>query len=163
MILHLTNYGRLRIHTSLRQIKVINCKIERGDYQNGTQMSGTNKDYFSGNLIEVEFDLSILEEGWYEWEQCIEYKRKTGYIYIEKGEITDECDLASELIDILNPLEELIDLEKLEELPELEGTDRQIEWAIDIRKNAIRKGLRIDEASEIISAKTWINNRKKYI
>lgn len=150
--LQLIHYGKKGIYAYLCSVKVEGIKIERGVFVNGTPIEQDKQDFHRGKSATVEFDLSKFEDGWYEYKEASGHRAKSAFIEIVKGEIKQEVESAQELIDLLNPVPEL---------PELEGSSRQVEWAEQIRATAIRGGFPIDKAAKYPQAKTWINSREK--
>jgi hypothetical protein len=81
-------------------------------------------------------------------------KRNIYFIKVENGEIIEKTY-------------NLIDLIINKELPELEGSDRQISWAISIRENYLLHLTKVnkphpDWVNTQTSAKWWIDNRDKF-
>ena len=151
----LTHYKRKGIYAYLCPLTIDGGKIERGDFYNGNPVDeGDNKErYYRGKSATVEIDLGKFENGLYEYKEAVGHKEKRGYLRIEAGCIVEEGETQQEMMDEVNPIPEL---------PELEGTPRQVSWAESIREKAIRNGFPIEKAAKVISAKLWIDNRSKF-
>lgn len=105
-------------------------------------------------LHTVIIDESGLPDGTYRYKEAggaAFNKSRYGWVKIESGEITDEGEgtpppASSEF------------------MPELEGTDRQVSWATDIRaKAAAKHGAKISShVATQTTAKWWIDNREQF-
>lgn len=153
--LQLTNYKRKGIYAYLCPLTINGSNIERGDFHNGNPVDeGDNKErYYRGKPATVEIDLSKFEDGLYEYKEAVGHKERRGYLRVEAGRIAKEWDSQQEMMDEASPVPEL---------PELEGTPRQVDWAESIREKAIRNGFPVEKAAKVISAKLWIENRSKF-
>jgi hypothetical protein len=150
--LQLNHYGKRGIYAYLCPIKLNGSQIERGSFLNGKPVESNKEDYYKGKLATVEFDLSPLPSGVYEYKEAAGHKSSCGYLKIENGKITQEFSTVADLVDSLSPLPPM---------PELEGTARQVEWAENIRATAIRNGFPVQSALKYSSAKIWIDSREK--
>lgn len=84
-------------------------------------------------------------------------KIEKGWLKIASGQIVEQSDT----------LPSLVVGSDTESLPELEGSDKQVSWAMSIRKKAIAKlklaGQEIPKSFYTqVSAKAWIDNRDKF-
>jgi hypothetical protein len=150
--LQLTHYGRKGIYAYLSAVEVDGTDIKRGAFVNGSPIADDENNYHRGKASTVEFDLAKFADGWYEWKEASGHKASSGFFRLKNGEIVERCDSKTELVDLLNPVPEL---------PELEGSDRQVSWAEQIRATAIRGGFPAKNAAKYTTAKTWIDNRSK--
>lgn len=154
--LQLTHYKNKGIYAYLCPIEVRGSEICRGVFINGNPIDeGDNEQrFYQGRSATVEFDLARLPDGVYEWKEAIGHKSAFGYIEIRDGGIVRRWDNQEDLISELSPLPEL---------PELEGTARQIEYAENLRARAIRSGYPIEKAISVISAKPGLITRTRCI
>lgn len=111
----------------------------------------------------VTIDLAKKPDGLYKYKEAIGHKSRYGWLLIQSGEIVEEYKSEAEALKAVKP--EI-------KLPELEGTEKQIAWATQIRNKFIQQiGDRITDwspqsaAYEAIDrhseAKIWIDNRDK--
>lgn len=119
----------------------------------GEPLPGDYDKAHKSKLHTVFIDESQLEDGTYRYKQAGGAdltKSRYGWIKIEGGEITNEGEG--------NPPPASADF-----LPKLEGSDRQVSWALDIRSNAIAKhGSKLAKYVTVqTTAKWWIDNRDK--
>lgn len=151
--LTLVNYGRKGVYAYLSPIEIRKGDIHRQRFINGKP---ANKDlYYRGKVVEVEFDITSLPDGIYEWAEYNKttYKRDSGFIRIENGEIAEDLT-KDEVLQLLSPLPEL---------PTLNGTPKQVAWAEDIRSRAIRSGrVPLEDACQETSARYWIEHRDEF-
>lgn len=137
--------------------------FERGDFINGEvplDRENATK-YYAGKSVDVEIVLDV-PDGYYEFKQASEARSVFGYLHIENGQIIEEW---TDRKLFLAAMQEKVLEDGDIELPNLQGSDRQIEWAISIRQKALLKitgepNRTIPEIfTEQISAKWWIENR----
>lgn len=159
--LQLTNYKRKAIYAYLCPVSVVAGQIQRGQFCNGKPVEdGENENrYFCGKSATVEFDLSKFEDGVYEWKEAVGHKSSTGFIRVVDGDIISEWETSQELI--ASEVAQVL-LNQSVELPPLEGSERQIVWAEQIRQKAIAQGYSAEKAAKVVSAKKWIDNRDKF-
>jgi len=104
---------------------------------------------YQGKKSKVNFDLTKLENGYYEFLRCSgESRSSISFLHIQNAEIKQEWESINDLIQGFLP-----------EFPQLTGTPKQISWAENIRLKAFRKGFDCSETE----AKWWIDNRKEFI
>lgn len=153
--LKLTHYGRKGIYAYLCPLTIKGNKIERGHFHNADPIDeGDNKQrFYQGKSANVEFDLSKFENGFLVLKEANGHKERRGYLKIEAGSISDEWETQQEMLVAEFPVPEL---------PELEGTPKQVDWANSIREKAIRAGYQVEKAVKVTSAKVWIDNRSKF-
>lgn len=151
--LTLVNYSRKGVHAYIAPITLRKGDLHRQRFINGKPV---DKDlYYRGKPVEVEFDLSSIPNGIYEWSEYDRstYKKSSGFIKVESGEITEDLT-KDEVLQLLAPLPEL---------PILNGTPKQIAWAEDIRSRAIRSGkVSLPDACQETSARYWIEHRDEF-
>jgi len=100
----------------------------------------------------VTFDLNKLTDGLYRLQGYDKCTGKSYYRYfkIENHKVVDDADTEKELLPPVVP-----------NLPELEGSPKQIKWANDIREQMIKKFL--DNDKELHSQFFTETSAKKYI
>lgn len=153
MKLRATAYRRKNINAYLAPITIQGSKIHRSKFINFNPIDEEKERYFKGQSASVEIELSTLDDGLYELREASGHKSSIRYIWIAKGEIHQEWDSLSELLDTISPPPEL---------PPLEGSDKQVSWAESIRLNAIRDGISPEMAkNKSLKAKDWIDNRDR--
>lgn len=154
------------IELNSNRCKGINAYLvkEGLDYQHndyGTPVGEENRQRAyrkKSHVVKVRVD--NLADGIYRFvEAAGEYANKVekGWLKIINGVIVEQS----------NNLPSLVVGEDAESLPELEGSERQIPWAMSIREKAIAKlklaGKSIPRSFYTqISAKAWIDNRDKF-
>ena len=149
----LGHYQRNGVYAYLCPIEIDGNKIVRGDFYNGEPLDeGNNKErYYRKKYSKVFFNLGQFADGLYEYKESGGERRvNVGYLKIEDGQIIDEWSDDKEMIESLYPLPEL---------PELEGSYSQVNWAESIRAKAIREGYPIEKVRLILNAKIWIDSR----
>jgi hypothetical protein len=90
-------------------------------------------------------------------------KRKISFLVVKNGQCvfeSEKLDDAYRHFDVLTGRLEAWATDG-DVLPELEGSPKQIAWAVDIRSKAIAGGLPTAKAATVTSAKAWIDNRSK--
>jgi hypothetical protein len=141
----------------------INDPIEKADYGSPE----TEKDADLGHRSKshaVIIDLSRKPDGGYKYKEAVGHKSRCGFLHIAGGEIAAEYGSEGELLKAISKIE----------LPELEGSDKQINWASQIREKFVleiggqitdwsRQGMAHHLLSEgaLIQAKAWIDNRDR--
>lgn len=153
--LQLTHYGRKGIYAYLCPLTINGSKIERGDFYSGEPLDeGDNKErYYRGKSATVEINLGKFDDGLYEYKEAVGHKERRSYLRVESGRIAKEWETLQEMMNEVNPVPEL---------PELEGTPKQVSWAENIREKAVRNGFPVEKAKKVTSAKLWIDNRSKF-
>lgn len=142
----------------------LDTDIKLADYGRPATEEGAQRGH-RGKAHTVVIDLSGKPDGGYKYKEAIGHKTRYGYLLIEGGEIEAAFDTESELRSALMQ-------DKGIELPELEGSDKQIAWATQIRDKFIAsikhritdwsKGSAVYESlHRHSSAKLWIDNRDK--
>ena len=154
--LQLTKYKRKGIYAYLCPVVLKGSTIERGAFFNGEPIEeGDNKErYYSGKSSKVYFDLGRFDDGLYEYKEANDHKARRGYLQIQSFQIESEWNDLQEMLAAIAPLPA--------ELPQLEGTPRQIAWAESIREKAVRGGFRVEKAAKVTAAKLWIENRERF-
>ena len=153
MKLRATAYRRKNINAYLAPITIQGSKIHRSKFINFNPIDEEKERYFKEQSAVVEIELPTLRDGLYELREASGHKSSTRYVWIAKGEIQQEWDSLSELLDTISPPPEM---------PPLEGSEKQISWAEAIRLNAIRDGIPAAMASrKSLKAKDWIDNRDR--
>jgi len=113
----------------------------------------------------VAIDLGSKPDGGYKYKEAIGHKTKYGWLSIRGGEIVAEFASEAELLTSERGQTGI-------DLPELEGSEKQVAWAEQIRKSfiistgeAIKDWSRSSAAYEALDslrlAKSWIDNREK--
>ncbi len=142
----------------------LDTDIKFADYGQPATQEDANKAHRS-KAHTVVIDLSNKQDGGYKYKEAVGHKSKYGYLLIKGGEIEAEFNNESELRSALVKNEGI-------ELPELEGSDKQVAWANQIRDKFVAsikhritdwsKGGAVYEALyRHSSAKLWIDNRDK--
>lgn len=152
MKLKLTHYGRKGVYAYICPLTIEGGQVLRGGFINGDPIESDRQRFHKGQSATVEIDLAAHPDGLYEYKEANGHKSKFGYLKVKGGEIIEEWFSKETMLEALMPAPEL---------PELEGSARQVSWAESIRLKAIRAGFPVEKAIKQTSAKAWIDNRDK--
>lgn len=152
MKLELNNYAKKGIHAYACPISIENGNIKRGEFKNGVPVDDYNRTRYQFRkscLVEIH-----LTDGLYEIKEASGHKTNVYYILVESSQMVEQWRTKKDLLDSLVPVSS--------NLPDLEGTVRQVEWAKDIRAKALRANrVTLAIAFSQDQAKWWIDNRNK--
>jgi hypothetical protein len=142
----------------------LDADIRSADYGKPATEDDTDRAHRS-KAHTIVIDLSSKPDGGYKYKEAIGHRTRYGYLLIKDGEIEADFDTESELRSALRQNNGI-------KLPELEGTEKQIAWATQIRDKFVADiGDRVTDwspqsaAYELMYqqsyAKTWIDNRDR--
>jgi hypothetical protein len=166
-ILNLESYRSKGINAYLEQICGGSDQMDSGtpkDYGTPATQEDAEKAHRS-KAHTIAINLGAKPDGGYKYKEANGHKTKYGWLSIRGGEIVAEFASESELMQHERGAAGF-------ELPELEGTEKQIVWATAIRDKFIAQvGDRVADYSpksaayealyQISHAKIWIDNRDK--
>ena len=142
----------------------LDADINLADYGRPATEEGAQRAH-RGKAHTIVIDLAGKPDGGYKYKEAVGHKSKYGYLLIKGGEIEAEFDAEADLRSSLMGSKGI-------ELPDLEGSDKQIAWATQIRDKLVAAiGDRVTDWSRQSAAyelmyqqsyaKTWIDNRDR--